>query len=267
MHDCRQTQDRLIDVLFDEAGGAERARLLAEVGRCAACAAEYRSLAATLDACEDASAALVPRENYWPRYHAALTRRLLGRTASDARPARATGDPQAAAAGRAPSHVSFRKRLLTTSIRVPAPLAAAATLLLVATSIVALALAARPAPDPVFVAAPPHAGQPSAAPQIRFIEVPVVEEKIVTQIIYLPRRGDHGGGGARAKFAPRENLAGGGRRNATNATNATGATDATNATGATDANTAATPRANLSGFKPAGEVNLRIIKGSDAREQ
>ncbi|MCA1565511.1 MAG: hypothetical protein LC803_07720 [Acidobacteria bacterium] len=233
MHDCRQTQDNLIDVIFDEADGATRARLFAEVERCAACAAHYRSLTATLDACDEASAALAPVESYWPRYHAALTRRLHG-AAGDTRPARA------------PSRASFWKRLLTTSIRVPAPLAAAAALLLVATSVFALTLAVRPAPEPVVLAAP-VTGSPEAAPQIKFIEVPVVREKIVTQIIYLPRRGD---GDAR-RFTTRENLAGVGQHNASPAPVAN----------------AATPRSNLSGFEPAGEVNLRIIKGSDAREQ
>ncbi|MDQ1560371.1 MAG: hypothetical protein QOD32_3431 [Pyrinomonadaceae bacterium] len=259
MHDCRQTQDSLIDLLFDEADGAARTRLLAEVGRCAACEAEYRSLAATLDVCGEASAALAPRENYWPQYHAALTRRLRGAAATnDAHAGSVTDDSQAVRvtpahapfSHAASTHATFWKRLLTTSIRVPAPLAAAAALLLVATSVATVALVVRPAPEPIGIAAPP-AVQPEAAPQIKFVEVPVVEEKIVTQIIYLPRRVDGGSDNAR-QLASRENLAGVRRQNAPPAANAS---------------TATTPRANLSGFKPAGEVNLRIIKGSDAREQ
>jgi anti-sigma factor RsiW len=249
MHDCRETQANLFEVIFDEADGATRTRLLAETERCAACAAHYRSLSATLDACDVASAALAPVESYWPRYHASLARRLRDDAAGEAHPARP-------ASSRAP----FGKRLLTTSIRVPAPLAAAAALLLIATSVYTLTLAARPAPEPVVLAAPGAASlsPPESAPQqIKFIEVPVVREKIVTQIIYLPRRGD-GGDGDNARrnarrLAPRENLAGVGRH-------------ANNAPPATTAN-AATPRTNLSDFKPAGEVNLRIIKGSDAREK
>lgn len=227
MHDCRQTQDNLIDVIFDEADAATRSRLFAEVERCAACAAQYRSFAATLDACEEAAVALAPDESYWPRYHDALTGRLVG-AANDAQDARAP----------------FWHRLLTTSIRVPAPLAAAAALLLVVTSLFSLALVARPAPEPVALAAPDI--QPTAAaPQIKFIEVPVVQEKTVTQIIYVPR---HDAAPRRALL--RENLAGVGRQSAT-----------------APADNTPTPRPNLSGFKPAGEVNLRIIKGGDAREQ
>ncbi|HZG53447.1 MAG TPA: hypothetical protein VEZ40_15050 [Pyrinomonadaceae bacterium] len=239
MHDCREMQDSLIDLLFDETDAASRTRLRAEVGRCAACAAQYRSFAATLDACDEASAALSPGDNYWPQYHAALTRRLHV-AARDAQGGGRTSQPPIP-----PSRTPFWKRLLTTSIRVPAPLAAAAALVLIAACALALALVARPAPEPVFVAAP-AAGRPEVAPQIKFIEVPVVREKTVTQIIYAPRRADE-----TRRVAPRENLAGVGRRNAPPPPVAN----------------MPTARPNLSGFKPAEEVNLRIIKDGDAHEQ
>jgi anti-sigma factor RsiW len=233
MHDCRQTQASLIDLLFDETDAATRARLLAEVGRCAACAAEYRSFGATLAACDEASAALAPAESYWPQYHAALARRLH--------------DTQAARVPllRAP----FWKRLLTASVRVPAPLAAAIVLLLVVTSVFTLALVARAAPEPIVLAAP-DTRQLAAAPEIKFVEVPVVREKVVTKIIYVPRGGGDGGGDHAGRKATRENLAGVGRHNAPLAPVAD----------------APIPLPNLSGFKPAGEVKLRIIKGGDARE-
>jgi hypothetical protein len=230
MHDCRQTQDSLIDLIFDETDSAARSRLFAEVERCAACAAQYRSYAATLDACDEVSAALAPAESYWPRYHAALARRLR----------EAAPDTQHAPA---PIGRPLWKRLLTTSIRVPAPLAAAVALLLVVMSV--FALVARRAAEP-FVLAAPGIMQTQAAPEIRFVEVPVVQEKIVTQIIYVPRRGDDA-----RREASHENLARVGRQNAPPA----------------PAAGAPSPRPNLSGFKPAEEMNLRIIKGSDAREQ
>lgn len=228
-HDCRQTQDKLVDLMFDELDFATRARVRAEVEACAGCSAQYRSFAASLDACDEASAALTPRESYWPRYHDALGRRLA-----------------LAAADVTTETVPFWKRLLSTSIRVPAPLAAAAMLLFVASSILALTLLARPAPEPVVLAAP-LSPRESDAPQIKFIEVPVVQEKIVTQVIYVPRRSTSNGDNSRRQLS-RENLAG------------------VNSPKASSPN-ATTPGANLSGFKPAGEMNLRIIKGSSAREQ
>jgi hypothetical protein len=232
MHDCLGTQDNLIELLFGELDGATRARLTAEVAACAGCGAHYRSLAETLHAFDAASAAATPRESYWPTYHAALARRLH-EAANDARA----------------QSVPFWKRLLTTSIRVPAPLAATALLLLVAVSVLVLSLLTRSAPEPVVVAAP-GSTQGAVAPQIKFIEVPVVQEKIITRTIYVPRRDNEDGGGMRQPVAARENLARDVRRN-------TRAPEAA----------AAPSRPNLSGFKPAGEVNLRIIKGSDAREQ
>ncbi|HEV2799807.1 MAG TPA: hypothetical protein VGW12_04885 [Pyrinomonadaceae bacterium] len=254
MHDCRQTQDSLIDLLFDAHGdgGASRARLVAEVERCAACAAEYRSLVATLDACDEASDALAPGENYLTQYHAALTRRLLdaaGDTRTPSSAARATHEQSTRT-----TTTPFWKRLLNASIRVPVPVAAVCALLFVGACAVALVLAARPASEPVVLAAP-HMTEPQTAPQIKFVEVPVVQEKTVTQIVYVPRRPANDGEEARRQNV-RENVAGVGRPK--------------NATTAAVTNMAAAPmpsRPNLSGFKPAGEVNLRIIKGSEAREQ
>lgn len=231
MHDCRQTQDNLIDLIFDEADAALTPRLLREVEACAACRAQYRSLTETLAICDEATAAAAPRETYWPQYHQALHRRLL----DAARDVPATSI----------ENVPLWSRLFTARIRVPAPLAAAAVVLLVASSGLALTLMLRPVPEPVVLPAP---NMPQvSAPQIKFIEVPVVQEKIVTQTIYVPRRGTDN----MRRDAVRENLAGVGRQN----------------TAQPDAPAAQPARANLSGFKPAGDVNLRIIKGSDAREQ
>ena len=228
MHDCRQTQEILVDLIFDELDFATRARVRAEVEGCAGCNAQYHSFTATLDACDEASAALTPRESYWPQYHDALGRRL----------ARAAEDVTT-------ESVPFWKRLLMTSIRVPAPLAATALLLFVASFILALTLLARPAPEPVMLAAPASPVELNA-PQIKFIEVPVVQEKTVTQIIYMPRRTRSGDDSRR--LLPRENLA-------------------VVKSPKAPSLYATPPRANLSGFKPANQMNLRIIRGSSTREQ
>lgn len=245
MHDCQQTQDNLVDLMFGELDFAARARVLGEIGACAVCGAQYRAYAATLAACDEASAALTPRASYWPQYHDALARRLARAAAEDAEDT----PTQCVTTGRVP----FWKHLLETSIRVPAPLAAAAMLLFVALSILALTLLARRAPEPVVLAAPAST-QESNAPQIKFIEVPVVEEKIVTKIVYVPRGTTSGEDHSRRQQLPRENLA------KVKTPQASSAPDAAAAA-------AVPPRANLSGFKPAGEMNLRIIKESSPREQ
>lgn len=231
MHDCRQTQDNLVDLIYDELDFAMRARVRAEIEACADCNAQYRLFAATLDAYDTASAALTPRESYWPQYHDALSHRLALVAAEDVMTER----------------VPFWKRLLTTSIHLPVPLAAIAMLLFVASSILALTLLARPAPEPVVLAAPASPRELNA-PQIKFIAVPIVQEKIVTQIVFAPRRTTSRGDDRSRRQLPRESIAGVKPQKASSPD-------------------VMPPRANLSGFKPAGEMNLRIIKGSSPREQ
>lgn len=226
MHDCRQTQENLIDLIFDELNSAPRSRVLAEVDACADCRAEYRSYTETLRACDQAVAVSLPRESYWAEYHDSLSRRLRTATVELA------------------GAVPFWKQLLTTSVRVPAPLAATVALLLLASFVFSFFLLMRPAPEPMMLAAPDSSRQ-MTPPQIKFVEAPVVRGKTITQKIYVPRpNGDEA-----RRQSPRENLA---RVNRQSANGAGALTPA---------------QANLSGFKPADEVKLRIIKGSNANEQ
>ena len=64
MHDCRLTQEHLLDLIFDELDTPARVSLLAEVDRCARCGSEYRSLAATLRACDEVAAIAQPQASY-----------------------------------------------------------------------------------------------------------------------------------------------------------------------------------------------------------
>ena len=77
MHDCSQTQERLIDLVFDEIGPDQKRNLLAEVSRCQACNAHYRSMARTLDVFDQATEAAQPAENYWLAYDMKLRTRLI----------------------------------------------------------------------------------------------------------------------------------------------------------------------------------------------
>jgi hypothetical protein len=76
MHDCRATQEELVDLVLDELPPPRRARLLAEVEACAPCRAEYSSLAETLHVFDQATEDALPRERYWPGYQARLRARL-----------------------------------------------------------------------------------------------------------------------------------------------------------------------------------------------
>jgi hypothetical protein len=229
MHDCRLTQEHLLDLIFDELDAPARVSLLAEVDRCARCGIEYRSLAATLRACDEVAAIAQPQAGYWPVYHDALSHRLR----------RAASTVNGAAHSKAP----IWRHLFNTSLSVPAPLAAIVLLLLLASSILSLFLLVRPAPAPIVINAPHTAPD---APQVKLIEVPVVRDRMITQTIHVRRRNSNSSGRRRT---PRVNLA------------------RFNRPEASRMNTNVATRAKLSGFKPAEEVKIRLIRKGDANEQ
>lgn len=234
MHDCQRTKAQLTDLLFDELPTAESTRLRAEVEACAACRAEHRALVEMLRTMTRAETASQPQEDFWPGYHARLSQRLH----AQAREPHTA--PTMTAAPSLPTSLAWWRRMFTASWRVPAPVAAAVVLALVITS----ALALRPAPANIVLAAPPQVAAPAP---VRVVEVPVVHEQIVTRTIYVARRDR-----TQTRLAPRvlrdagEQVAGGAQTRR--------------------AEQFASPL-TLTGFQPAGEVKLRVIKGSFTHEQ
>jgi len=226
MHDCEATRARLIDLIFGEARDADALR--AEVRSCADCAAEHRALSETLRAFDRAAEDARPSEGFWPQYHARLARRI------DAAESEAALTRTASV--RASSPAAWLGRALRAKWRVPAPVAVAALVLIACLTPLALRrspAAVAPAEREKHGATP--AGEP---PQVRTIEVPVVHEKIVTRTIYVARP----------------------------------ARKTTRAVPTGEARLAASPpstrdepapgRDTLTGFRPAGDVRLRVIKGS-----
>lgn len=228
MHDCQATKARLIDLVCGEASDADALR--AEAHSCANCAAEYRSLAETLRAFDRAAEEAQPAEEFWTHHHARLACRV-----ADA----AHESPSAAAErtrARAPFNVDWLRRALTAKWRVPAPVAVAALLLIICLTPLAL----RPSSFAVAPSARENAHAPAAVetPPVRTIGIPVVEEKIVTRTIYVTRPARKRARAARAR-------------------------DAGLASESSPAAKRPTPgRDTLTGFQPAGDVRLRVIKGS-----
>jgi hypothetical protein len=233
MHDCHATRARLIDLIFGEAGDAETLR--AQVRSCDGCAAEYRALTEIFRAFDRAADEARPPEEFWPRYHARLARRL------DAAEPEATRTPAGRVPARSSSPAAWLRRALTARWSVPAPVAVAALLLVVCLTPLALR------PSPVAVAPSPREGDVAPAanePQpVRTIEVPVVHEKIVTRTVYVTRPARKSGRATRADDA----------RLASESSPAVGEP--------------APRRDTLTGFQPAGDVKLRIIKGSLENER
>lgn len=74
MHDCRQTEEQLMDLVFEEPDEAPRLR--AEIESCSRCREQYRSLQATLSAFDQVIVTTLPDESYWPGYEAKLRTKL-----------------------------------------------------------------------------------------------------------------------------------------------------------------------------------------------
>jgi hypothetical protein len=76
MHDCLNTREQLVDLVFDELDQEARRRVLLELESCHDCQVHYRSVTETLSVVDQAVEMAMPDENYWPGYEAGLRNRL-----------------------------------------------------------------------------------------------------------------------------------------------------------------------------------------------
>jgi hypothetical protein len=137
----------------------------------------------------------------------------------------------------------FWKRWITASIRVPAPLAAAAALLFLIAGGVALAALKR---TPAQTAVMPNPGVTTIT-KTEIVEVPVVKERVVTRVVYVEKP-------ASAPALHAAQLLGTSQpREIKLASHVAGDNAYTNV--------------DLSGFQPVEEMTVRIIKGSTANER
>lgn len=217
MHDCDRVQHMLLDLLFNELDSEQRIRALAELENCPVCREHYRSLTHTLDVFDETVSAMAPAERYWTVYEARLQRRLA--------------QPETREVRRAPR----MRRLWSQSIRVPVPAAAAFTLLLLMTSLLAM----RGGPQPIAVEPPPT---PLVVELPRIVQVPVVQEKVVKRIVYAAKKAQQSDGAAVLQpFAvdPAEPSA---------------------AQQAPEKDGGDVAGSSLEGFRPASDLKIRIIK-------
>lgn len=215
MHNCKLTRRDFVDLALDEIPGARAKQLLAELNDCPACQVEYEALRSTLHVSNRALRSSLPEEEFWRGYHSRLHSRLMN---SEAQQIENTE----------PFHLwSAFKRALTTSVRVPLPAAFALVLLLGVTFFV---LQTRAQVD--------RAPASVAAVETRMVEVPVIQEKVVTRVVYVEKKSERARSGV----------------NRTNRNEVPAS-----ATGLGAARTAL----SLVDFKPTEEVKLTVIKGSD----
>lgn len=227
MHDCRTMESRLIDLVFGELEAEEKLHLLAEVEACADCLNEYRSMTGTLLVFDATVESSTPDESYWPEHQAMRRERL----------------EQIYPHANAPEREPLWKRIFTARLPVPVPIAAALTLALLVSSVLALRPSTKEAPAAVQ---PPAVKQ--AQPEI--IEVPIVQEKVVTRIIYVEKK-------------EREKKEGGRRlpniqRNDSTLTARRAEEESVQGGFFT--------HANLTDFQPADEMRIRVIKRNNPDE-
>jgi hypothetical protein len=166
MHDCREIERKLIDLVFDELGEDERLRLLSEIEECPECLGEYNSVRGTIKLVDHAVEGSLPAEDFWPQHHEAMRQHFM-----------ANSSP-------APTHKApFWNRLFTLRLHVPVPVAATFVILMLTLSV--LAFRSSTASPGQTLATPPL---PTAKIIPRLVEVPVVREKVVTRTVYVERK-------------------------------------------------------------------------------
>lgn len=223
MHNCKAIRSQLVEQALDETLSGQ-AGLPADLEDCPTCREEFASLRSVLRATDQGMQSTEPEESFWPAYHMRLSQSLRSASAA-ATPAR-SGNLQ-------PRFTNWMRKLVTASVPVPVPLAA--VLLVLVCGSLLFAMNSRRSSRAEFVS-----DSPSVVTKI--VEVPVIQERTVTRVVYRER---NSGTSRDRGLAP--------ARSADSAAVARGSSPGT--------------PISLVGFKPANEVKLTIIKGSDRDEK
>jgi hypothetical protein len=164
MHNCKQSKEELIEIALR--GWVPPPD---ELSACPRCREELASLRGVIQSTDEAMQLVKPREDFWPGYQLRLRQRL---EADSELPIKSS--PHLAA----PATPKWR-RLFTASVPIPVPLACAVLAFVVfALGFIWQARAARSTP----------ASPAPASVVTRTVEVPVVQEKVVTRVVYRDRR-------------------------------------------------------------------------------
>ncbi|MBC8032028.1 MAG: hypothetical protein H7Z16_18235 [Pyrinomonadaceae bacterium] len=231
MHNCKLTRNVLLDHALGEIPPAQTTELLAELDGCAACQAEYAALRNTLRVSRQALRSATPPEEFWQGYRARLRDKLEHQQEDLKQPSSAAHSMRLPVISRLWNGLG---KLVTTSVRVPVSAALAIVLLV---GILAFSVLSR-SRDQADVAQSTAQSTPIANIPAQTIQVPVIEERVVTRVVYVERK-------ARRANAP------GSTRRADLTANIRAGSDASGKTAM-----------SLVGFKPTDQVKLTVIKGS-----
>jgi len=219
MHNCKSARSSFVELALNELEQGEAKRLLVELNECAGCRTEYAALTSTLHVSTQALRSSLPSEKFWTGYNSRLQERLQSASSlrSEPLPARSTSTLWMAV-----------KSFAVSSVRVPVPVALGLALL---TGVLFFAVRSRGE-----TAIQPNA--PTSSVITKTVEVPVVQEKIVTRVVYLDR-------------PSRQSRRAGTLENNSTIPAAVARAEAQPA-----------PVLNLVDFKPTDQVKLTVIKGA-----
>ena len=236
MHNCKATREFFTELLLDGVDFRSDEAISAELNRCPECRAEFEAIRATLRMTSRASDAAAPAEDYWTDFNSKLRQRLV-HIQTETTTSRAKAQRHKEELGplfeplRPGAGTSSFSRFLNTSVPVPLPLALA----LVVAAALLLSFTLRAARKNV------QSSNTSTTIVRVPVEVPVVQEKVVTQVVYRDRR------------------------TVSRVTKRT--TEATHAENTFAKSRTELVPASLSGFKPPEEVKLTVIKGGVPNEK
>lgn len=217
MHNCKRTRDALIDLAVGELNEVQARAIRSELHNCEACRAEQLAISGTFRVSQQALRAEHGSDEFWRSFHSRLQNRLKGMPVVE-------GSPRS-------NLWNGLRAFATSSVRVPLPAALAASALLCVLSFAALS---RGQVNHI-------PATPIAQVEVQTVHVPVVQEKVVHQVIYRDRKRP--------------------KQLAVDYANLNTAT----ATAKPVTNPAA--KLNLVGFKPTDQVKMTIIKGNDQDEK
>lgn len=237
MHNCKLTRSSFIDLSLDEVPPARMTQLLAELNDCPMCREEYAALTSTLHLSDQALRSSLPGEEFWTGYRARLNAKLL---ISQAQKGKNGIEKSSTVPVRTPLISALWllvRNSVTATVRVPVSAALALMLLFGAFFFV------------VRSRGPVNVSSPTQMPTIetRVINVPVIQERVVTRVVYVEKKGRSS-------------------RRGTNQTDRLGTSSLSDSVARARPDSAGAAM-SLVGFKPTDQIKLTIIRGTDRNEK
>jgi anti-sigma factor RsiW len=235
MHNCKLIRSSFIDLALDELSPAKSTQLLAELNDCPACREDYAALRSTMHVSSQALGSALPGEEFWPGYHARLRSRVMASLAPDDE-----NGIEYSSSFAQPSQMPLSRRLwlslrgiANASVRVPVPVALV-LLVLFGFSFFFL--------RPRGQVATTQSTQ-LASVETRTVQVPVIQERVVSRVVYVEKRGRKSRRGtSQWERRPTSTVA--------------------NSVARAESDASTRTALSLVGFKPSDQVKLTIIKGS-----